>query len=45
MKNKKLHKRPPETAEALRRREELIARQKASFFSVDYESPVRCWRK
>ncbi len=45
MKNKKVYLPPRELLEARRRRAELIARQKSSFFSVDYESPVRSWHK
>ena len=40
MKNKKLYLPPREQPEARRRRAELIAWQKSSFFSVDYESSV-----
>jgi len=45
MKNKTVYLPPREVLEARRRRVELIARQKSSFFSVDYESPARRWRK
>lgn len=45
MKNKMVYLPPREILEAHRRRVELIARQKSSFFSVDYESPTRSWRK
>lgn len=45
MKNEKVYLPPREILEARRRRAELIARQKSSFYSVDYESPARLWRK